>query len=228
MSLLDFARGPGMQYALFVFVFGVLWRLVGLLLLATKRDLSEPRRAASWRGLRMVLSRAWPRREFLQRTLATEVLGYTFHVGFLVVLVFFLPHLLFFEDIFKQLLGTNLHGLIGVSWPYLSGGAIMVVGAITVAALVALLVHRVTSPVKRLISNFDDYFSWLVTIAPLVTGMMAYAHVWRPYPTLLALHILSVELLLVWFPFGKLMHAITILAVRATTGMAFERKGAAL
>jgi nitrate reductase gamma subunit len=228
MTLLDFARGPGLQYALFVFVFGVLWRLVGVFLLATKPDLSEPRRQASWKGMRMMLSRFWPRREFLQRTLATEVLGYTFHIGFLVVLVFFLPHLLFLEDIFKQLIGTNLHGLTGVSWPYLSGGAIMVAGAITVAALVALLVHRVTSPVKRLISNFDDYFSWLVTTAPLVTGMMAYAHVWRPYPTLLAVHILSVELLLVWFPFGKLMHAFTIFAVRAATGMAFERKGAAL
>jgi nitrate reductase gamma subunit len=228
MTLLDFARGPGLRYALFVFVLGVLWRLVGMFLLTTRRDLSEPRRAASWKGMRMILSRAWPRREFLPRTLPTEVLGYTFHIGFLVVLVFFLPHLLFLEDIFKQLIGTNLHGLIGVSWPYLSGGAILVVGAVTVAALIALLVHRLTSPVKRLISNFDDYFSWLVTIAPLVTGMMAYAHVWRPYETLLAVHILSVELLLVWFPFGKLMHALTIFAVRATTGMAFERKGAAL
>jgi nitrate reductase gamma subunit len=228
MDLLAFARGPGLQYALFVFVFGVLWRLVGVFLLAAKPDLSEPRRPASWKGMRMVLSRFWPRREFLQRTLATEVLGYTFHIGFLVVVLFFLPHLLFLEDLFKQLIGANLRQLIGVSWPYLSGGAIMVIGAITVAALIALLVHRLTSPVKRLISNFDDYFSWLVTIAPLVTGMMAYAHVWRPYPTLLAVHILSVELLLVWFPFGKLMHSFTIFAVRATTGMAFDRKGAAL
>jgi nitrate reductase gamma subunit len=228
MDLLAFARGPALQYAMFVFVFGVLWRLTGVLLLAAKLDRSEPRRAASWKGLRLVVLRFWPRKEFLQRTVATQVLGYTFHIGFLVVLVFYLPHILFFEDVFKGLLGTNLHGLLGVSWPYLPGGAILVVGAITVAALVALLVHRVASPVKRLISNFDDYFSWLVATAPLVTGMMAYSHVGPPYQTMLAIHILSVELLLVWFPFGKLMHTFTIFVARAATGMAFERRGAAL
>jgi nitrate reductase gamma subunit len=85
------------------------------------------------------------------------------------------------------------------------------------------------NPVKRLISNFDDYFSWLVTIAPLATGMAAFAHLggW-PYERLLAIHLLSAELLLVWFPFGKLMHAFTIFVARGSTGMLFERKGASL
>ena len=49
-----------------------------------------------------------------------------------------------------------------------------------------------------------------------------------PYERLFALHLLSVELLLVWFPFGKLMHAFTIFAARGTTGMIFERRGASL
>jgi hypothetical protein len=49
-----------------------------------------------------------------------------------------------------------------------------------------------------------------------------------PYERLLAFHLLSVELLLVWFPFGKLMHAFTIFAARGSTGMIFERRGASL
>jgi nitrate reductase gamma subunit len=65
-------------------------------------------------------------------------------------------------------------------------------------------------------------------MVPLLTGMMAYSHVGPPYQTTLAMHILSVELLLVWFPFGKLMHAFTIFITRGATGMQFERKGAAL
>ena len=47
MSLLDFARGPGLQWSLVIFVVGVLWRLLGVLLLRTRKDLSEPRRACS-------------------------------------------------------------------------------------------------------------------------------------------------------------------------------------
>jgi len=106
---------------------------------------------------------------------------------------------------------------------------VTLLSAISIAALVAVLIHRLVSPVKRLISNFDDYFSWFVTMAPLATGMAAFAHLggW-PYERLLAVHILSAELLLVWFPFGKLMHAFTIFAARGSTGMIFERKGASL
>ena len=59
--------------------------------------------------------------------------------------------------------------------------------------------------------------------------MAAFSHLagW-PYERLLAVHLLAAELLLVWFPFGKLMHAFTIFAARGSTGMIFERKGASL
>ena len=229
MTLLEFARGPGLQWAISIFIVGVLWRLLGVFLLRTKKDLSEPRNRAAWKGLRLIALRSWPRREFLQGTAFGEVMGYAFHAGFLVALFFFAPHVVFFADVAQGLLGTDLEGLIGLRWPTLPNGIITFVSAVSVAALVAVLIHRIVSPVKRLISNFDDYMSWFVTIAPLVTGMAAFSHLagW-PYERLLAFHLLSVELLLVWFPFGKLMHAFTIFAARGSTGMIFERRGASL
>ena len=229
MDLLEFARGPALQWSISIFIVGVLWRLLGVFLLRTKKDLSEPRNPAAWKGLRLIALRSWPRREFLEGTAFGEVMGYAFHVGFLVSLFFFAPHVLFFGDVARGLIGTDLRGLVGVGWPALPNGIVTLVSAVSVAALVAVLVHRMVNPVKRLISNFDDWFSWLVTIAPLVTGMAAFSHLagW-PYERLLALHLLAVELLLVWFPFGKLMHAFTIFAARGATGMIFERKGASL
>ena len=228
MDLLTFARGPGLFWAVTIFAIGVLWKLVGVVLLRAKPDLSVARKPSAWTGLRLILTRTWPRREFLQSTAYTEVLGYTFHIGFFVALAFYLPHILFFEDVFRGLIGVNFQGVFGVSWPYFSGGVIYFSGAVAFAALIALLIHRIASPVKRLISNFDDYFSWLVTIAPLATGMLAFSHVGAPYQTLIAVHLLSVELLLVWFPFGKLMHTFTVFLSRGTQGMQFERKGATL
>jgi nitrate reductase gamma subunit len=229
MSLLDFARGPALQWSIVIFLIGVLWRLLGVLLLRTRKDLSEPRNAAAWKGLRLIALRSWPRKEFLGGTAFGEVMGYTFHVGFLLALFFFVPHVLFFADIFRGLLGNDLRSLVGFGWPALPNSIVTLLSAISIAALVAVLIHRLVSPVKRLISNFDDYFSWFVTMAPLATGMAAFAHLggW-PYERLLAVHILSAELLLVWFPFGKLMHAFTIFAARGSTGMIFERKGASL
>ena len=228
MDLLEFARGPALQWAISIFIVGVLWRLLGVFLLRKKKDLSEPRNPATWKGLRLIALRSWPRREFLEGTAFGEVMGYAFHIGFLLTLFFFVPHVLFFADISRGLFGTDLHGLTGLSWPTLPNGIITLLSAVSLAALLAVLVHRIVNPVKRLISNFDDYFSWFVTIAPLVSGMLAYSHVGAPYQTLLALHLLSVNLLLVWFPFGKLMHSFTIFATRSVQGMQFERKGASL
>ena len=228
-TLLEFARGPALTWAISIFIVGVLWRLVGILLLRTKKDLSEPRNAATWKGLRLIGLRSWPRKEFLEGTAFGEVMGYTFHLGFLVALLFMVPHVLFFEDVFEGLLGFDFSDVFGFRWPTLPTGVITFLSAVSLAALVAVLIHRLTNPVKRLISNFDDYFSWLLTAAPLATGMLAYAHAGgAPYQTLLGVHILSAEALMIWFPFSKLMHAFTIFAARGAQGMIFERKGASL
>ena len=59
-----------------------------------------------------------------------------------------------------------------------------------------------------------------------MTGLANTAHIGARYETLLALHILSVDLLLVWFPFGKLMHAFYLVPSRAINGALLGRKGA--
>src|SRR5512134_3125809 len=64
MTLLDFARGPGLHWALWIFAFGVLWRLVGSFLLLRTRDLSKPRGTHPLRaGLRAMLMRSVPPHE---------------------------------------------------------------------------------------------------------------------------------------------------------------------
>jgi hypothetical protein len=59
-----------------------------------------------------------------------------------------------------------------------------------------------------------------------VTGLMAVAHFGLRYETMLAIHILSFEVFLIWFPFGKLMHSIIVFGSRYTTGVTFTRRGA--
>jgi nitrate reductase gamma subunit len=216
MDLLDFARGPGLLWALVVFAFGVTWRLAGVLFLKRAPDYSAPRSASTaWGALRTVFTRMWPRPAFQSRTAFSVSLGYVFHIGLAIVVFGFVPHILFIKS------------LLGVSWSGLPSGFIYVTGVVTLAALVAAIARRLTHPVLKLLSNFDDYFSWLVTTAPVVTGLMAVAHFGARYETMLAVHILTVELLLVWFPFGKLMHAFLFAVSRGTTGALFERKGAA-
>jgi nitrate reductase gamma subunit len=217
MDLLGFARGPALKVALAVFFLGVTWRIVGFALLRIRRDLNKPR-ASILRflggGLVTVGSRSWPHREFIGRTGAGEALGYSYHIGLFALVLLFTPHIAF------------LGSLLGVTWPGLPSSLITVISVLTLTLFVAVLFRRVTNPVMRMLSNFDDYFSWFITMLVIVTGLAATAHIGAPYQRLLAVHILSVDLLLVWFPFGKLMHAFYIFPSRAINGALLARKGA--
>ncbi len=80
----------------------------------------------------------------------------------------------------------------------------------------------------RLISRADDYISWLMTFLPVATGLAASAHLGLRYETLLALHVLSICTFLIWFPFGKLMHAFLFVFSRGMTGIRMGQRGAAI
>ncbi|MGO9930256.1 MAG: nitrate reductase [Steroidobacteraceae bacterium] len=217
MDLLGFARGPALKTALVIFCVGVAWRIVGFALLRLRRDWNKPRASLlrSWMGgIVTVGSRSWPHPEFIGRTGAGEALGYSYHIGLFIVVLLFTPHIIF------------LGSLLGFTWPGLPSSLITVVSVLTLTLFLAVLFRRVTNPVMRMLSNFDDYFSWLITALVIVTGLAATAHIGGPYQTLLAVHILSVDVLLIWFPFGKLMHAFYIFPSRAINGALLARKGA--
>lgn len=218
MDLLNFARGPALQVALLVFCVGVVWRIAGFVLLRVRRDHNEPRKGwlkAAAGGAVAVGSRSWPHPEFIGRTGAGEALGYAYHIGLFIVVLLFAPHITFFDSLF------------GVSWPALPNSVITIVSVLTFTLLLAVLFRRLTHRVLRMLSNFDDYFSWFITTLVIVTGLMATAHLGGPYQTILGLHILSFDLLLIWFPLGKLMHAFYIFPSRAINGALLSRKGAA-
>jgi nitrate reductase gamma subunit len=217
MDLLSFARGPALKVAMGVFFVGVSWRILALMLLRIRREYSRPR-ASLLRyvsaGLFVTASRSWPHPQFVKRTGAGEALGYSYHIGMFIVILLYGPHIAF------------LGGLLGFTWPALPSSVITGIAVVTVTLFTGVLYRRLTTPAMRLLSNFDDYFSWFVTMLVLLTGLSVSAHLVAPYETMLAVHILSVDLLLIWFPFGKLMHAFYIMPSRALNGAIHARRGA--
>jgi nitrate reductase gamma subunit len=214
MTLLDFARGPALQWSMIIFLVGVMWRLIGSFLYMVHDDLTSPRhRGRIIDGLKVVATRSLPAHSFEKRIRFQHYTGYAWHIGLFVTLLFFAPHIMFFESV------------LGVGWPSLPNSIILVSAAITLAILIALLIRRMSDPVLRVISNADDYISILFVILPLLTGILAFAHAGLRYETMMALHILSVDALLVWFPFGKLIHTALILPSRFQAGATFGRRG---
>ena len=214
MTLLEFARGPGLQWSMIILVAGITWRVLGALFIGRSKDLSTARkRSGAGDGLGTIVSRSLPAEAFEQRIRFQHVSGYLWHIALFVTVLFFGPHILFFESI------------LGFGWPNLPNGVVIFAGAVALGVLIALLVRRAMHPVQKLLSNFDDYFSVIVTMLPLITGFLAYAHVGGRYETLLAVHLLSIELLFIWFPFGKLMHTAMTFPSRYQAGTSFGRKG---
>lgn len=215
MDLLEFARGPALQVAAYILVAGVIWRIVGIIMLKEKPEFSEPRHPGGlMAALKVIYTRSFTAAPFKRATLYPKMLAYVLHIGLFVVVLLFVPHIVFFE------------GFLGFDWPGLPNNVIYFAGVAAVVAGIALLVRRLTHPVLRLISNFDDYFSWFVTLLPIVTGLLMPVRMGVRYETLLAVHILSVAVLMIWLPFGKLGHTFLVFITRGTTGMVFERRGA--
>ena len=221
MTLLEFARGPMLHFALFVFVFGVLWRLVTVALLGWRKSRAEaryPTGKAVTGGAVAVGNRSWPHPEFLNRTAFGEAVGYGYHIGLFAIVLLGAPHVVFWK---------NLFGISATWWPTIPSGIVHILSIVTIFLMLIATIRRYMHPPLRRISNFDDWFSLAVLYALMITGVLAVFGLGGRYEIILAIHIISFNALLIWFPFGKLMHAFYIVPSRFITGYKHEKKGAA-
>jgi len=215
LDLLTFTRGSALNWALIIFTAGVVLRLFEIFGLGRKADLAQPRTDCPGSGWRTMFTRSLPPQGLLKREPVTYIGGYVFHLGLLATIFFFAPHIELFRNLF------------GIGWPSLPSALVDASAVAAIAALLVLLAHRLTNPVKRMLSGYGDYLAWAVTLLPLLTGYLAYHHLLFEYTLMLALHLFSVELLLVLLPFTKLFHTFSVFISRWYNGDIFAKKGVA-
>lgn len=215
LDLLTFARSSALNWALIIFAAGVVLRLFEIFGLGRKVDLAQPRTDSPGSGWRTMFTRSLPPQGLLKRDPVTYIGGYVFHLGLLATTFFFAPHIEFFRDLF------------GIGWPSLPSALVDASAVAAIAALLVLLAHRLTNPVKRMLSGYGDYLAWALTLLPLLTGYLAYHHLLFEYTLMFALHLFSVELLLVLLPFTKLFHTFSVFISRWYNGDIFGKKGVA-
>jgi nitrate reductase gamma subunit len=206
IEFLSWVRGPGFQIATVILVAGVVIRVLEILLLGRKANLAEAKGSEMSSGLRTMVTRSFPDSSTFKRSTFTIVAGYIFHIGLFVTIFLFAPHILLMKDI------------IGFGWPSMPTQIVDAFAVVSIIALLAILAHRFSNKVLRYLTNAEDLLVWFVTIAPLVTGYMAFHRIGTTAPTMLGIHILSVELLMVLLPFTKLMHTFTLFIARWYNG----------
>lgn len=213
IEFLNWVRGPGFQIAIVIMIAGVIIRILEILLLGRKANLAEAKGSEMSSGLRTIVTRSVPDASTFKRSTFTIIAGYIFHIGLFVTIFLYAPHILLIKDI------------IGFGWPSIPTPIVDAIAVISIITLLAILVYRFNNKVLRYLTNFEDILVWFVTIAPLVTGYLAFHRIGMSGPTLLGIHILSVELLMVVLPFTKLTHAFTLFMSRWYNGASSGYRG---
>jgi nitrate reductase gamma subunit len=211
MSFSEFVDGPFWYFSFSVFVIGVLWRLIGMLAMGTKTDLSSARASGASGAVRINITRFLPRADFWSRIRLQVIAGYLFHVGLFALLFFAAPHIEFYREY-----------LLGFGWPAMPDWAFILVSELAFLGLLLLILHRMMNPVTRMISDRGDYIGSILIFLVMLTGCLALA---RSHEGLRVTHFFLAELLLLYFPFSALMHTFTFPFSRGFMGAHYGRRG---
>jgi len=207
----EFVDGPFWYFSVAVFVVGVAWRFLAVLRAGRRPDLSVARASAVVGAIRTNLSRFLPRREIAGRIRLHVVAGYMFHLGLFALLLFAAPHVDFIKE-----------RITGFGWTPMPHWAFILASEFAFIGLLILWLHRVLNPVTRLLSRADDHIAAILTFVVMLTGCLA---LFQSFEGLRVLHLFLAELLLVYFPFSSLMHALMFVPSRGYTGAMLGRRG---
>ena len=208
-SLYNFVSGPLVWTAFIVFFAGSLYRLITLFVLIHKKEPFIYTYFSLKYSLRSILHWSVPfGTENMKRHPLFTIVTFVFHICLLLTPIFLLAHVTMIDD------SWNL------SWWSLSEGTAEIMTVIVIACCVFFLIRRLVSPEVQYVTSASDFFILAVVAAPFITGFLAY-YQWFDYQTIVVLHILSGEIMLVAIPFTRLSHMLFAPLTRAYMGSEF-------
>ena len=203
--------GPILWITFIIFLGGLAVRMVFLFRLSRKKDsVFYNHVSLSW-GLKSILHwiLPWASASMRKQPFFT-LMVFSFHLTLLTIPLFLDAH----NVMWDEALGLSLWSIPDILADVMT--------IILVASAVFLIIRRIRRAEVRILTSAWDYALLILTTAPFITGFFAY-HQWGPYETLLILHIVSAQVLLILIPFTKLSHMILFFFTRAFIG--FEMGG---
>jgi nitrate reductase gamma subunit len=208
-SLYNFVSGPLVWLAFIIFIGGCLYRLITLIVLVHKKE-KFIYSYMSWKySLRSIVRWSTPfATENMRRHPAMTIVAYVFHICLILTPIFLLAHVTLVDESWD------------LSWWTLPDALAAIMTMIVIAACVFFLVRRLVKPEVQYVTSASDYILLAIVAAPFITGFLVY-YQWFGYQTLLILHILSGEIMLVAIPFTRLSHMLLAPLTRAYMGSEF-------
>jgi nitrate reductase gamma subunit len=205
-SLYNLLRGPLVWIAFLVFIGGSIYKVREMILLARNEKVVMP-----YISLKLTLrslfhwlipfnSVNWRLRPII------TIVTFLFHIGLVFTPIFLVAHnILIYES-------------WGIDWWTLSEGLADIMTMIVIGSCVFFALRRVFAPEVRFVTFGDDYLILAITFLPFITGFFAY-HQWLlPNKTMVILHMLFGEIMLIAIPFTRLGHMFYFFLTRAYMG----------
>ncbi len=212
----DFLTGPAAYVAFGIFFIGLFFRVILYI------------RGLHWQADRVTYTKNV---SFGVKGALRSVIAWIFPFGSVgwrskpgITLMFFIFHFgLLFTPLFLQAHNIILKERWGFSLWTISDPTADLLTMITLVAALFLVLRRIALPEVRILTSAYDYILLAITVAPFITGMMAYHHVWNYHFWLIA-HIICGEIMLICIPFTKLSHIVLFFCSRVQLGMDFGIK----
>jgi nitrate reductase gamma subunit len=208
-SLYDFISGPMVWLTFIVFIGGSLYRFVRLMLMVHKKE-KFVYSYMSWKySLRSIAHWIVPFATVnWRRHPVLTIVTFAFHICLILTPILLLAHVVLIQDAWD------------LSWWTLPDGLADLMTLIVIAGCMYFLVRRLVSPEVQYVTSASDYVILAIVAAPFISGLLAY-YQWFGYQTLVIVHILSGEVMLVAIPFTRLTHMLYAPLTRAYMGSEF-------
>lgn len=205
-TLLQFAEGPLLRFALLVLILGlgrhVLMSVLGYVR-ARRLAGGAPARFAP--TLLQTVRFANPLRYVLRTRGLYSVITLSMHVGLILVPLFLAGHIVLWDR------------ALGLHWPAFPARLADGLTLLTIGAATSALVARAAYAGSRRISRFQDWLFPPLIVVLFGSGFLMAHPPWDvlPYPASRLVHVLSGDLLLLLVPVSKLTHMVLLPLSRA-------------
>ncbi len=220
IEFLDFVRGPLLKLAILVFFFGIFYRIIRILVKGIPPDRAKPRGNVPLNVIKMPFTKPvyeWQFPDVFSRKAIIYIAGFIFHIGFLGITFLIPQHAFLWKEI------------IGIEPIYFSGLFAHILAYATVLSLVILWITRIFDPVLRLLTGLDEHLANFLILATATTGILATQWVGGgTYISMLSMHILFADILIIYIPFSRLAHFIDYFFATAFYGRDVGRKGVSM
>jgi len=208
-TIYNLVTGPLVWVSLIIFFGGLIGKFVYLTNLAKNKDPFVFNYLSFKHALRSIFIWFVPFATMnMRNNPVMTVVTFAFHICLILVPIFALAHVIMWQEAW------------GISWWTLPETAAVIMSFIVLGGIVFFAIRRIVLPEVRYVTRPQDFAILALVALPFLTGLLAYYQIFD-YQTMIILHVLAGEAMLVAIPFTWLSHLLLYPMIRGYIGSEF-------